>query len=76
MGLPSPPDAQHPRRRYMSAVLTEDLHSQQQHALTLDVTAGMLLLTLLGLTIMKDYNLVCKCGDKLGESNQPPLSSQ
>ena len=31
----------------MIAVLTEYLHSQQQHALTLDVTAGMLLLTLL-----------------------------
>ena len=45
--LPKPADAQNARRRYVLAVLTEYLHSQQQHALTLDVSAGMLLLTLL-----------------------------
>ena len=45
--LPTPPNAHHPRRRYIVAVLTEYLHSQQQHALTLDVSAGVLLLTVL-----------------------------
>ena len=45
--LPSLANAQEPRRQYLVTALTEYLHSQQQHALPLDVSAGTLLLTLL-----------------------------
>ena len=45
--LPPVVGCQCPRRRYLIAVITEYLHSQQQHALVLDIGAGTLLLSLL-----------------------------
>ena len=45
--LPSPPDAAHPRRKYVIAVLTEYLHSLQTHGLPLHLGASAMLFRLL-----------------------------
>ena len=63
--LPSPPNANDKRRKYVIGALTEYLHSQQQHGLPLHLGAGALLFTLLEeqksyyqLQLLVQYNLV------------------